>query len=277
MQLDLFHWDRVEIGAGGDSLARLDFTDARHRFNLVLQSFPGHPEATRNMEDLLYWEITLSTFETLAPETALPYFWTSIRRFPFEAVEYSQQLRRTLIRRLLISLADRPTYYMPPDLCSGYLQLQLGNHAAAETALRSLIQSQPQIGLLHLYLGEALYRQGQTERSAPCYARALLLAPETVPPKSISHQPLADLIKEFGPFLAPIHAFFQGILPLVEHDALPDTAATRIYSALRQAELARREGRHQDMIAARREMKSLDPEIFQEYLATLEDSSAQKI
>ena len=110
-------------------------------------------------------------------------------------------------------------------------------------------------------------------RSGPCYARALLLDPEAISPEAISHQPLAEIIKEYGPSLAPIHAFLQGILPLVADVALPVTPATTIYKALQQAEQARRDGRHQDMIAARRELKNLSADIFQEYLDTLEGST----
>jgi len=273
MQLDLFNWDRIELGVGRNSLARFDFNDARHRFNLVLRGFPNHPEAAQSMEELLYWEKTLAEFDTLAPATAPPFLWATIRRFPFDAADYSQQLRRSLIQRLLTALADRPTFYDPPDLCSGYLHLQLGDLAAAVTALRSLVQARPDSGLPHLYLAEALHRQGRTERSGPCYARALLLDPEAISPEAISHQPLAEVIKEYGPSLAPIHAFLQGILPLVAHVALPVTPATTIYKALQQAEQARRDGRHQDMITARRELKNLSADIFQEYLDTLEGST----
>jgi tetratricopeptide (TPR) repeat protein len=273
MQLDLFNWDRIEIGVGRNSLARLDFPDARHRFNLVLRGFPNHPEAAQSMEELLYWEKTLAEFDALPPETAPPFLWATIRRFPFDAADYSQQLRRSLIQRLLTALADRPTFYAPPDLCSGYLHLQLGDLTAAVTALRSLVQSRPDSGLPHLYLGESLYRQGRTERSGPCYAKALLLDPEAISPEAISHQPLAEVIKEYGPALAPIHAFLHGILPLVADDALPVTPATTIYTALQQAEQARRDGRHHDMITARRELKNLSADIFQEYLDTLEGST----
>ena len=97
--------------------------------------------------------------------------------------------------------------------------------------------------------------------------------PEAISSEAISHQPLAEIIKEYGPSLAPIHAFLQGILPLVADVALLVTPATTIYKALQQAEQARRDGRHQDMIAARRELKNLSADIFQEYLDTLEGST----
>jgi hypothetical protein len=47
---------------------------------------------------------------------------------------------------------------------------------------------------------------------------------------------------------------------------MPSTAKILIYSALRLAENSRRDGSHRQMINARRELKALAPEIFQDYL-----------
>ncbi len=198
------------------------------------------------------------------------FLWEKICGFSFDKAEYSDKLRRNLIRLLLDGFDGIETYYHPPDLCCGYLNLQLGNFAAAETCLRALIDHLPDNGLLHLYLGEALYLQGKKEVSGPAYIRALLLMPNETMARVISHKALTDIINEYGPSLAPIYGFFQGLLPLVEHNTLSDTKVTRIYQALRRAEQSRRKGDHFEMIAARKVLKDLSCEIFQHYLEMLE-------
>lgn len=269
MQQSLFNWDRVETGVAWRSLAMLDFRDARHRFDHVMKCFPGHTEAAAGMPTLEYWQKTLAEAEGLEPEAALRFLWHNLRHFSFKHNEQSRNLRTTLSHRLLADLAGRPSFYDPPDLCNGYLHLQLGNLAAAEIDLRALIDLQPNNGMLHLYLGETLYRQDRHELSGACYAIALLLAPHEVSQQPILHQPLAELVRAHGPILAPLYAFLQGILPLVAYEPQPDSTETRIYLALLHAEQARRDGQHQEMVAARRELRNLSAEIFQEYLDTL--------
>jgi hypothetical protein len=80
------------------------------------------------------------------------------------------------------------------------------------------------------------------------------------------NQPLAALIEEYGPALAPIHGFLENRLPLVNPPVKPVTREAMAYDFLRQAEEARRFGNHEAMVAARREIKALAPEILREYL-----------
>ncbi|MCJ7602866.1 MAG: hypothetical protein MUO63_15385, partial [Desulfobulbaceae bacterium] len=136
MQLSLFQWDLIAVGKGYNSLARLDFNDARSRFSGVLKDLPGHPEAGRGMRDLHVWEGVFRDMAGMEPESALSFLWKKIAGFPFGNSESYQTLRLNLIRHLLTLMDDRPTFYVPPDLCSGYLHLQLGDYAAAEIHLR---------------------------------------------------------------------------------------------------------------------------------------------
>ncbi|MEW6521258.1 MAG: hypothetical protein AB1461_17800 [Thermodesulfobacteriota bacterium] len=102
------------------------------------------------------------------------------------------------------------------------------------------------------------------------YARALLLAPHEVAAEAMRNQPLAAVIKEYGPALAPIHGFLEGLLPLVALESAPATREARVYGLLRHAEQARRSGQHQAMVTARRDLKNLAPEILQAYLEWLD-------
>jgi len=266
MQLGLFDWDIITTASGFASLAQLDFEDARTRFMQVLRSLPEHREAKKGLRNLEFWEHVFATMDGLGFGETLSFLWGNINGFAFDSSEHSRVLRQTLIKRLHALLGNRPRYYEPPDLCSGYLHLQLGKYAKAETDLRLLLDDWPDDGLIHFFLAESLWLQGRTEVAGPVYATALLLAPCEISKRKMSSLSLRRVLQEFGPTLAPIYGYLNGVLPLVQYDGLPDTAENQIYHALRQAELARSTNCHQEMVDARRILKSLSPEIFKEYL-----------
>jgi hypothetical protein len=103
-------------------------------------------------------------------------------------------------------------------------------------------------------------------RRGSLYVTALLLAPQDVAVEAMRNRPLAAIIEEHGPALAPIHGFFQGLLPLVAQEKKPVSREGRVYKLLCQAEQARRFGNHPGMVTARRELKNLSSEILREYL-----------
>jgi len=269
MQLTLFQWDLIAVGKGCASLARLDFNDARSRFAGVLNDLPGHVEALRGMGDLQFWEDVFREMEEMTPEFVPGFLWEKIIGFPFENSENHQTLRLNLLRRLLALLDDRPTFYAPPDLCSGYLHLLLAEYTAAEACLREVLRTLPENGRLQGYLADALYMQGRAEIAAAVYATALLLAPHDVAVESMRNRPLVAVIEEYGPALAPVHGFLQGLLPLVEQGKEPVSREALACELLRRAEQARRLGHHRAMVAARRDLKKLAPEILHDYLEWL--------
>ncbi|OGR06515.1 MAG: hypothetical protein A2511_04050 [Deltaproteobacteria bacterium RIFOXYD12_FULL_50_9] len=265
-QLNLFEWDIVAVSKGFDSLARLDFNQARSYFSRVLEAYPGHPEAGRGMRDLQVWENVLRDLEGPAEESAISLFWDKIGTFHFRNSESYQNLWHSLIKHLLTLFDGRATLYTPPDLCSGYLYLQLKDYSAAESHLRVLVESLPENGRLHGYLADAIWMQGRQEIANTVYAKALLLTPDQVNISSIRNPQLAKIIQEYGPAIAPIIGFMEGLLPLIKQDIAPTTQEARTYEILWKAERARLFGIHDEMVAARADLKTIAPEIFQDYL-----------
>ncbi len=270
MQLHLFAWDRIAVGTGYEKMAAFAFHEARRSFSRVLEVMPEHPDAVCGMRDLEFWEGIFRKMDGMALDAAVPFLWARINEFPFMNSEGARTLRSNLLRRLLLLLADLPAFYLPPDLCGGYLSLQLGDYAAAERHLRPLLERLPENGRLYGYLGDTLWMQGRYEAAGAAYATALLLAPHKVAVEAMRHKPLADLIEEYGPALAPIHGFLTNLLPLVNPPAKPSTREAMAYDFLRQAEEARRLGNHEAMVAARSELKAIAPEILRDYLDGLE-------
>ena len=269
MQLNLFQWDMIETGRGLECLAGLDFAEARRRFLKVLGVRPEHPEASQGMRDLHFWEEVFKKLEKMDSGTAAGFLWNRISGFHFRSSEPSRNLRRSLLRHLMTLVAESPSPYIPPDLCRGFLHLQLGDYAAAEAGLGLLLEENPDNGRLRAYLADALWMQEKKKAAAESYAVALLSSPGDVNTEALRDQRLAELIREYGPDLAPIHGYMSGTLPLVTPPGEAVTPAARAYGYLFEAERFRRLNEHQAMVTSRRHFKELVPSVFQDYLEWL--------
>ncbi|WP_028317786.1 hypothetical protein [Desulfobulbus elongatus] len=266
MQLDLFQWDLLETGKGYACLAQLDLAEARSRFARVLEARPAHPAATAGLQAVRYWEQAFRAVAALQGERAVALFWKRLQAFSFGSGEVDRELRASLLARLQQMMAEEGIDYLPPDLCLGYLSLQLGDAIAAESQLRTLIETVPGEGLLYGYLGDALWRQGRREIANGVYTIGLLRDPERLSAHVPCNARLAAVIAAYGAAMAPVHGFLEGILPLVELEESSATEAVRIYGLLRRSERARRRRDHAAMMAARRELQNLAPEVFTAYL-----------
>jgi tetratricopeptide (TPR) repeat protein len=269
MQLNLFQWDKLAVGKGYESLAGLDFNAARGHFAKVLKVMPDHLEAGRGLRDLEFWAGVLDDLAGQKLESAFSPFWDKIVEFPSINSASYRQLRLGLIRRLAAMMADRADFYRPPDLCLGYLFLQLDDYDAAESNLRILLERLPANGRLYSYLADAIWQQGRREIANTCYATALLLAPDQVNIAAMCNAQLVKIIQEHGAAAAPVRGFFAGFLPLVKQPVPSATLEGQIFELLRQAESARLLGQHDAMVVARSALKKRVPEFFSEYLEWL--------
>ncbi len=267
MQLKLFQWDLLEAGNGYKCLARLDFDQARGHFARVLDALPDHQAAGAGLGAVRYWEQVVQAHAEMQGESAVAFFWKRLGAFPFGSSEADRELRANLLRRLQASMEQAAVDYIRPDLCRGYLSLQLGDYVTAESQLRSLVESFPEEGLLYGYLADALWLQGRREIANGVYATALLLDPGQMGAYTLCNHRLMAIIAEHGASMAPVYGFLHRVLPLVEQEIATDTVATRIYAALRRAERARHRQDHAAMIAARKDLQVLAPEMFADYLA----------
>jgi len=266
MQLNLFQWDRLETGNGYACLARLAFAQARDHFARVLAALPEHQGAASGLQTVSHWEQVFRALAGMEGEAAVAFFWQRLRAFSFGDSAVDRELRANLLRRLREVMAQGAVDYLPPDLCRGYLSLQLGDYLTAENQLRGLLESVPAEGLLYGYLGDALWLQGRREIANGVYAAALLLDPERMAAYPLRNQRLAAVIAERGAAMAPVYGFFQGVLPLVEQEIASATKAARIYGLLRRAEWGRHRRDHTVTTAARRDLQAFAPEVFADYL-----------
>lgn len=273
LQLDLFSWDTIKIGEGFEALSRLDFEGAKKAFEDVLLQVPCHPSAKTGIEVIAYWEGVLHRLESLGGEDALVYLWENIKGYPFER-GYSESLKKALIERLLMLMDDKPHIYIPPDICSGYLYIKLGRYKEAENALHTLLKDHPFNGRLMGYLGDTLWMQGRMDEARSIYAKALLLAPFEVSLEDLRDKELLEIVEDEGPEMAPIYGWLRGVLPLVDVETklfggLKKGKVLKVYTHLRIAEDARKNGNHKGMVAHRKMLKEEAPEVFNAYMEHL--------
>jgi tetratricopeptide (TPR) repeat protein len=213
MQLKLFQWDLLEAGYGYKCLARLDFDQARGHFARVLAALPDHQAAGAGLGAVRYWEQVVQAHAEMQGESAVAFFWKRLGAFPFSSSEADRELRANLLRRLHASMEQAAVDYIRPDLCRGYLSLQLGDYVTAESQLRSLVESFPEEGLLYGYLADALWLQGRREIANGVYATALLLDPGQMGAYILCNHRLMAIIAEHGASMAPVYGFLHRVLP----------------------------------------------------------------
>lgn len=265
MQLNLFQWDLLEAGNGYNCLARLDFAQAREHFARVLDALPDHQAAGAGLLSVDYWEPVVRNLAEMQGEDAAIFFWKRLGAFSFGNSTADSELRTNLLKRLHALMERAGVDYISPDLCSGYLLLQLGDYVNAESQLRSLIESDPEKGLLYGYLADALWLQGRREIANGVYATALLLDPQRMATYPLCNHRLAAIIAEYGAVMAPVYGYLHKVLPLVEQEIVNETEATRIYATLRRAERARHLHDLAAMSAARKDLQALAPEVLAKY------------
>ena len=269
MQLNLFQWDVHEISNGYSCLAALRFDQAKTHFSRVLTAQPTQATAQNGLQTAQFWQELLQQIEALPPAEEALLLWTNIQKQVFPANEFGRNFRLALIDTLRCQMEQHRLEFIEPDLCSGYLQFQLGNHVMAEAQLRRQIESNPNHGILYAFLADTLWLQDRCELANALYATALLVAPERMRNHRLPHRALSELVERHGVEMAPIHGFFQGLVPLVEPESPPDTPAVRAHSLLRQAEKARHEKDAAATQAAGERLRQHAPEVHAEYVRWL--------
>jgi tetratricopeptide (TPR) repeat protein len=273
LQLNLFSWDRVQVGEGLEALAFLDFRKAEGIFKGLLSRFPGHPEASAGLTMTTDWAAILETTSALEKHDAAAALWAATKGYTF--TPGGEQLRKALIRRAIGLFDGDPHLYIPPDVCLGRLFLEVEEYEAAERALGQVLNAHGPHGGLMVCLGNCLFRQGKRAEARFTYARAFLLAPWGVERDQIEDRELVQVIVDEDPYWAAVYGWLRRLLPLmdVQVESPRDKnheAALLVYESLRRAETARTKGDHDAMVEQRRRLKRLAPGVFLEYMGRLE-------
>lgn len=271
-QLDLFGQDRIKLGEGYAALARLDLDKAASIFSGLIMENPDFAEAAEGKAMAMEWSDALWQIESLKPEVAAVSLWERIRSSSFG--QWGGGLRKALTKKLIALIGSDHDFYAPPDLCLGYLYYELADYELAENSYRRLLNKHPDDSRFLCRLGNSLFLQKRLSEARRCYTRALLMAPGEIDPMTLEDGELRSIIKEVGPFTAPIHGWLRGALQLLDcSEADPENGeherALLIYRTISLTEEARRKREHREMVEQRRALKEIAPEVFEEYIARL--------
>jgi tetratricopeptide (TPR) repeat protein len=268
-QLDLFGIDRIKLGEGYAALKQLDLDRAASIFNELILENHDFSDANQGYAMAVEWSDTLWDVETRIHQESATVLWHKIQTYPFG--QWGGELRTALIRKTIALIDGDATFYIPPDLCLGYLFLELADYERAEGAYRQLLEKQPNDTKLICRLVNSIFLQKRQSEARHYYAKALLAFPLEAHPNSLEDTEVKDIIKECGVLLAPVYGWLRGVLPLVDIDDIramdeEHAKALIIYRSVYLAESARKKRDHQDMVVKRRDLKQLAPEVFEEYI-----------
>lgn len=268
-QLDIFAWDRMRCSQGFSALERLDFAAAKTTFDDVLASYPDHKEAAFGNRLIQDWKDAIETAGDMTTEEAAIFLLPKIKEYDFGPS--GSGLKCGLNSYLTSRMAYDNCLFIPPDIYLGDLYLEDRDYGKAEAAYTKYIENDPLNGRTIISLGNSLWMQEKTDEARHAYAKAFLLAPAEVNPDDLKDEALKKSVHGTDPAYVPIHGWLGGLLPLLEVvDAKPQNEehekALAIYSCISLAEKARANGRHSEMIEARRHLKKLSCEIFEAYM-----------
>jgi len=270
IQLDLFSWDKVKIVEGYKALSVMNFEGAETIFKEVILHAPDHSLAREGMEMADYWSKIFQRVESLQGEKELLFLWEKIKGYSFTKENGPQQFRKSLIENLLRQMNRSSSFYIHPDLCSGYLYIVLKDYTKAEKALKALVADHPFNGRILGYLADSIWMQDKISEAQEIYLKALLIAPHEVSLKEIKNDELLEIIEDSGIYMTPVYGWLRNILPLrdikvkktynKEHER-----CLKIYQVIRKAENVRKDGNNEKVIEQRKLLKQIAPEVFEKY------------
>lgn len=261
IQLDLFSPDRVMVGQAFNALGKVDLHAAMTLLEEVLSRWPDTLDAREGYRLASDW---LKTSEVRESEFML--FWERIKGYPFGAL--GAGLRRGLIRKLIAAVGDEDIY-LDQDLSLDRLYFEVDDLARAEESFSRLIEKHPLDGRLHLALGNTLSVQNREGEARAAYAKGLLASPSAIEPAMIMDDEVRALVDEVGAFAAPVFGWIRGALPIVRMRPVPCNPEhdrnLHVYELLGNAEQARMDGNHDEMVQYRRLLRDAAPDVWEEY------------
>lgn len=271
-QFDLFGQDRIKLGDGYASLAKLELDKAASIFGDLIRDNPLFADAADGKAMALEWGDALWGIESLNDEAAALSLWEKIGSFSFG--QWGDGLRKALVKRVIDLIGDNENFFIPPDLCLGFLHIDVMQYEQAEDSLRKLLEKHPDNARLLCLLGNALVPQRRRSEARVFYAKAFLRSPREASEAGPNDDELAVIIRREGPYMTPVYGLLEDVLPLVDAAAIvavdQDHARTlEIYRALSRADAARGKRDHRKMVEERKILKELSTEVFEAYITRL--------
>jgi hypothetical protein len=272
LQLGLFSPGRNEAEAAFGALDNLDFEGAERLFRSMLERDPVSSDATTGLEAVDHWRGVLASLDQNSSMERARVVWSAVRECPPRLI--TRNLRRRMLEEVLELLEMRYEVMPVPNLCAGEILLELGRIASARSWFTWAVRREPEIALVHLLSGDTLWVGDSAGEARACYSRGMYLDPTLERWRSVLWPELAHRVRAVGGAATALEWWAAGRLPLprTDVDGEPHSEVEEVWRALSEAEAARREGRHDDMVRLRLVLQELAPDVFATYLASIEAS-----
>jgi tetratricopeptide (TPR) repeat protein len=268
VQLNLFSADRLKVGEGFEALIKLDLERAGELFDSVLAKKPEVSDAAAGREIVAYWQSVMEQCLKLDGSERAGFIWQRIKKLRNDPLLLPDRLKRSLIGKVIDLLQEHDLVFRPPDLCCGYLHLEIGEYQQAVASLKAALERFPDSARLRGFLGDALWCLGRETWARAEYAQALLISPRDVSIADVKDAQLLDVIAQWGLEMAPVYGWLQGVLPLLDPDQVScdNEQVADAYRRLYLAEQARQSGSQDAVIEQRKLLRKAFPDLFEAYM-----------
>jgi hypothetical protein len=180
-------------------------------------------------------------------------------------------------KKLLLLIADSTQKGKPKNLATCKIlfdQLLLEKeYQKAASFMGWCIPQFPKESFLHYFLAQAQWLDNEKDEAKKNYARALLYCPDNVFLETIENGRLKNIVKCYGPEMAPCWGWYYRVLKLVplekkiEYLGPTHQRGVEAYGLLRKLENPKAD---KDKLQYREKLQSLAPEFYKSYMQGLE-------
>lgn len=275
-QLPLFDQQNQIMTEGYEKMAAFRFNEAGQVFRNIGKTFvQPEPETEAALNCISYWKKVFEQLENTDCPDAVSFLYGEIDRYDFANSWGAQKFRSALINHLSGLMRSQDRFYVNEQATLSDLYLQLEKHHKAQQVLMDHLNARPSDNHARFRLAQLQWNYNQKGEAIRNYALGLLWDPQTAPSEFLESEEIADLIKKYGPEMAPAYGWIEGILPLL---SVPDELspvsedhhkALECYRLLRKAEKASRNNQMEACVEYRKALKERWPKLYEAYYALL--------
>lgn len=275
-QLNLFSWDFDIMGEGHSALMQLDFKYARKVFEEILENTHEHQEAQQGLTLCDDWQSLFEKNKRLEQVIACEFLWQAMSTYDFDENSIALSLKKSFLKMLAREIEQFDVHlYSDSGLCLGQMLLELEEISKAIDAFDPLLEYYPHDPYLLVHYGNTLWHSEDKTKAKINYIKALLIAPSMILPLPIKDQEMENLIKNEGPYMAPIYEWIKHRMPVldiptIKGEDLEHVGALAVYYMLKRVNEMRTSGNLEQMTLLGLELQTQAPEVFETYMENIQ-------
>lgn len=273
-------WDNEALETGSRYLTELKFEAAKLKFNEALLAGIGERSF---VEDLIeacdYWQVQTGYLpqphDAVGSLENIDSLLTAFDRYPF--TPQMNLFKRALLTHIVSLLKIETKAGIEYIERAFDLLIEIGELENAEALVLFFLNQQSENNLLLYYLAQVQWLSGDRGEANMNYVWLLLHDPTQVAFGRIENKRLQHLIQTHGAAMAPAFGWLQDVVTIIsltdENIKIYDDEhrkAIECYRLLLEANHAMKNKEMKLSVSLRKQLKSLNPELYAEYFAWLQ-------